>query len=870
VHTVNYAELPIGKQTRLTETNYCEDNSDYQKSNMAKKNSDVSKKTPTTASKKRLKTAKPAVPVAMLRKFVPLTAADAQWVCPTKWVKFKTTRELIPLNKIVGQDRAIEAIRLGAQIRSQGYNIWASGVVGTGRMTTVRQILDEHKHLVEELYDFAYVYNFKQPECPVLLRFDVGEGRVFKEMMSDCFTVIKRRIPMLFDEEQFQSKRKEIIQRYQTLEQDLLQEYDAKLRPVGFVLGQLQEEDGTTRSEIFPLVDGKPLSPDELDELLAKGGITLKEVEKIRKKYAIHRDELNDLGRRSLRLMTNFKRELSKHDRVAVEILLNAVLSDVRHSFPRERVEQYLLGVTAFLLRHLEEYVKAYSAQQAGVVDPVADEQIKVLERKHYVNLIVDNYDTKTAPILVETSPTFASLFGTIEKRMDSSGFVVSDFTNIRAGSLLRADGGYIVLNAMDLLADATLWNALKKVLLYNRLEIQSPENQMQLNQINPEWIKVNVKVILLGDPSIYDALWAADEDFHKMFKVHSQFDDTAKLSVTMVQNYCRFFHRLAQEESLLHCNASGASAIVEWAVAYSESKSKISLQFSYVADVFREASHFAKINGGKIVTRTHVLHALEQRRWRSNSVDIQMREEITKGTLLIDVKGERVGQINGLTVYEAGIVAYGKPSRITATVSAGNAGIVNIEREVDMSGAIHSKGVLILSGLLRSLFSRSQPISFTASIAFEQSYGGIDGDSASVAEILILLSAISNIPIRQDFAITGSINQKGDVQPIGGVNEKITGFFEVCMDRGLTGTQGVAIPYQNVSDIMLRDEIVEAIRKKKFFIYPITTLEDAVEIMMRYPAGEIGTDSTFPEDTVYGKVQHNLDVLHEASRNAK
>lgn len=828
---------------------------------MKKKSS--AKKTATKSTFRKVK-------VGTSKVVKPLGVSDVQWKCPTSWLKFKSTREVLPLNKIVGQNRAIEAITLGAQIKSQGYNIWASGVVGTGRMTTVRQILDEHKNLIEELYDFAYVYNFKQPEAPVLLRFTAGEGRVFKEMMQDCFTVIKRRIPMLFDEEQFQSNRKEIIARYQSLEQELLQEYDAKLRPVGFVLGQLQEEDGTTRSEIFPLVDGKPLSQDELEELLSKGGITLAEVEAIREKYAVHRDGLNDLGRRSLRLMTDFKRELAKHDQAAVGVLIKAVLLDIRHSFPRERVEEYLTGVTSFILLHLEEYVKAYSAQVAGVVDASVEEQIKILERTHFVNLIVDNYDTNTAPIIVETSPTYASLFGTIEKRMDSSGFVVSDFTNIRAGSILRADGGYLVLNAMDLLSDVTLWTAMKKVLLYNRLEIQAPENQMQLSQVNPEWIKVNVKVILLGDPSIYDALWSADEDFHKMFKVHAQFDDTTKLSASMVDNYCRFFHQLAEEESLLHCSASGAAALVEWAVAYAESKLKISLQFSYVADVMREASHTAKNRGGKLITRDHVLHALEQRRWRSNSADMRMREEITKGTLLIDVKGSRVGQINALTVYESGIVAYGKPSRITATVSAGNAGIVNIEREVDMSGSIHSKGVLILAGLLRSLFSRAQPISFTASIAFEQSYGGIDGDSASVAEIIALLSAISNVPVRQDLAITGSINQKGDVQPIGGVNEKITGFFEVCSDRGLTGTQGVAIPHQNVSDIMLRDEIVAAIKKKQFFIYPICTLEDAVHIMMDMPAGSIQPDSSFQENTVYGKVQENLDVLHEASKTGK
>jgi Lon-like ATP-dependent protease len=405
--------------------------------------------------------------------------------------------------------------------------------------------------------------------------------------------------------------------------------------------------------------------------------------------------------------------------------------------------------------------------------------------------------------------------------------------------------------------------------MLYGRLDIQSSDGQFQLNSLKPEFIKLNIKVILLGDPEIYLALWSTDEDFHKMFKVHAQFDTTTKLNTAMITNYARFFSLLASEEGLLHCDRGGAAALIEWAVAFAETQEQISLQFSYVADMMREADHYARAVRSTLIRRAHVQQAIDQRQWRSNRVDQDIREQIRKGTMLIDVTGTRVGQINGLTVYSTGIISFGKPSRITCTVSAGNAGIINIEREVDLSGAIHNKGVLILSGLLRSLFSRSQPISFTSSIAFEQSYGGVDGDSASVTEMIALLSAISNIPITQALAITGSINQKGDIQPIGGVNEKITGFYEVCKDRGLTGAQGVIIPKQNVKDLMLNDEIIEAVKQKKFAIYPVETVSDAVELMMGVPAGRIGRNGAFPEGTVYAKVQHNLDVLHEASRSS-
>lgn len=797
-----------------------------------------------------------------------LSPTELRWTCPHAHLPFTTsTKQLKPLQRIVGQERAIEAIELGARIRSQGYNIWASGVVGTGRMTTIRQILDERKNERVQLHDFAYVNNFRTPDQPVLIRFQAGEGRVFARMMDEAMTVVRRRIPQLFEDEQFQAERKSIIQRFQQREQKLIGEFDAKIRPAGFVVGTLQEEDGTGRTEVFPIVDGQPVAMDDLDEMVQAKKITADQATALHVSYERYRDELNEIGRRSMRVMVDFRKELAKNDQAAVGILLKSIFEDLRTSFPRDRVMEFLQGLTAFILDHIEEFVRVYSAKHNGVADEATEELGRQLERMSVVNLILDNYATSTAPIVVETSPTYQSLFGTIERRVDARGFTVSDVSHIRAGSLLRADGGYIILNAMDVLADATVWAALKKVMLYGRLDIQPLDTQFQLNTIKPDFIRLDVKVILLGDPAVYLALWAADEDFHKMFKVHAEFDDEAPRTREMIRHYCAFISQIAAEESLLHCDRGGAAAIIEWAVAFTETSTKISLQFAYAADLLREASHFAALKGSRLVREEHVRHAIAMRQRRSSRADETIRESIKKGTLLIDTKGSRVGQINGLTVYSSGIVSFGKPARITATVSAGNAGIINIEREVAMSGSIHSKGVLILSGLLRTLFSRRQPMSFTASIAFEQNYGGVDGDSASAAEMIALLSAISNIPIRQDLGITGSINQKGDIQAIGGVNEKITGFFEICKDKGLTGSQGVVIPIQNVTDLMLNDEIVDAVKAKKFHIYAIERVEEAVELMMGVPAGKVRSDGRFPDGTVFGKVQHNLDVLHEASR---
>ncbi len=799
----------------------------------------------------------------------PLHHDKLRWICPASALTFRSTKELEPLRAIVGQDRAVESIRLGAALRHQGYNIYVSGVIGTGRMTTIRNLLDEIRHDSPELFDFAYVHNFKQTDQPVLLRFHRGEGRVFASMMNDAMQFLRRRIAQLFEEDQFQTERKAIIQRFQEGEKSMIAELDERIRPKGLAVGQLQEESGDVRTEIFPIIDEKPYAIEQLEELVQANTITMNRAVEIRKAWEQHRDELSSIGRRSMRLMTDFRKELAQHDQRSVSLLVDAAFESVRASFPRDRVTEFLGGVRAHLLDRLDELIRLITARATAEDSPAAEEAIIGFFNLYGVNLIVDNYDTTEAPVVVETSPTYASLFGTIDKRYDHHGFYTSDFSLVRAGSVLRAHGGYIVMNAVDVLSDPAIWQTLRRVMLYGRLDIQSSDGQFQLNSLKPEFIKLNVKVILLGDPEIYLALWSTDEDFHKMFKVHAQFDTTTKLNTAMITNYARFFSLLASEEGLLHCDRGGAAALIEWAVAFAETQEQISLQFSYVADMMREADHYARAVRSTLIRRTHVQQAIDQRQWRSNRVDQDIREQIRKGTMLIDVTGTRVGQINGLTVYSTGIISFGKPSRITCTVSAGNAGIINIEREVDLSGAIHNKGVLILSGLLRSLFSRSQPISFTSSIAFEQSYGGVDGDSASVTEMIALLSAISNIPITQALAITGSINQKGDIQPIGGVNEKITGFYEVCKDRGLTGAQGVIIPKQNVKDLMLNDEIIEAVKQKKFAIYPVETVSDAVELMMGVPAGRIGRNGAFPEGTVYAKVQHNLDVLHEASRSS-
>lgn len=798
----------------------------------------------------------------------PTPSSALRWNCPLSKLPFKKhTGELEPLHQIVGQDRAVAALRMATRLKSQGYNIYASGMLGTGRLTTVRKIVNELQDHPPELYDFCYVFNFKQPDHPILLRFNAGDGIRFSEAMRNAADFLMRRIPELMEDDVFLAKRNEIVEKFQIRERRVIEEFDASIRPKGFTVGQVQDEEGTVGTDIFALIGEKPYTMDQLEELVQDGTITIDQSKQIREDYTKHMQRLSELGRTNMRVIAEFRKLVREYDQNSVSVLLNLAFAPVLESFERSRVREFVEGAQKDLLDSLDTLVKLFAIRSTGKIEDGINDQIAAFFNKYAVNVILDNSSTKKAPVIIETSPTYQNLFGIIERKYTVQGFYHTDFSMIKAGSIIHADGGFLVMNALDALADGNVWTMLKRILLYGRLEIQNIDTQFQLTTIKPEPIRINVKVILLGDPSIYHYLWATDEDFHKMFKVHAEFDYEANRTDELLAAYCRFFSLLASEENLLHCTRAGAAALLEYAVLRTESQNKISLQFSLLSDLYREASFFASQDGGKFVERKHVDLALCQRQWRNNKSDEQIREHIQSGVLLIDTKGSRVGQINGLTVYSTGIVSFGKPTRITATVSAGAAGIINIEREVDLSGHIHSKGVLILSGLLRSLFSRRLSISFTASIAFEQSYGEIDGDSASVAEMIALLSAIGNLPVRQDLAITGSVNQKGDIQPVGGVNEKITGFFEVCKDRGLTGTQGVVIPHQNVTDLMLSTEIIEAVKKGDFNIIPVSKIEHAVEVMLDLPAGKRKAEGGFPPESVFGRVQTNLSILHHASK---
>ncbi len=796
-----------------------------------------------------------------------LSTRQLRWTCPTSKFKFNSTKSLESLKEIVGQPRAVESIQLGAKLFSPGYNIFVSGLSGTGRLTTVKKLLEAVRSTKNFTFDYCYVHNFKNSDEPRLLKFSRGMGQAFCKSMAETIAFLRTRIPQLFEEEGFQKTRRALVIKFQQKEKEVLTNFDAKLRPNGFFLTQSENDDGVIQYELLFKLKDENHSIEDLRELVNQGVITEAQAKKINTAYQHFADEFADIARERIRIVQEFQRELKEHDRLAATLIVKSAVDDIRSNFNDEepRVLEHLDTVYNHVLDNLPAFHPEHNLMMPIPSETGEEDPFDV----YRVNVVMDNTDTEGGPIIIETNPTLTNLFGTIERKFDRRGFWKTDFMHIKGGSLLQADGGYLILNALDMLAEQGVWKALKRVLLHSKLHIQASDSYFQLSQIavKPEPIKINVKIVMIGDEDIYRLLYFEEEDFRKMFKINANFDYEAELTDEMMQNYASLTHKICEEEGLRHFNKTGMAALIEFGVTHAGSRGHISLRFSDVADVVREASYYARQTDAKTVGRDHVEEALKQRKWRDNLLDEKLHNAIIEGTFLIDTDGDRVGQINGLSVYSTGLVSFGKPIRITSSIGVGSAGIVNIEREVELSGSSHDKGILILSGFLRERFATSAPVSLSASIAFEQSYDEIDGDSASSTEIYAMLSSLADVPIRQYIAVTGSVNQKGDIQPIGGVNEKIEGFFQVCAARGLDGRHGVIIPEQNIKNLMLPQDVIEAVKNKQFHIWAVSTIEQGIELLTGMPAGTPTDIRKFNPDTIYGRVAQTLEDYRQAMK---
>ena len=799
------------------------------------------------------------------QKHKELSPEELRWKCDPDLLEFDSTQDLKPIEGILGQERALKAMRLGVEMRAPGYNIFICGMSGSGKATTVKQMLETIGADCPPLFDYAYVNNFKDPDRPTLLKFPKGKAKVFRKNLMHAIEILKIKIPQALESEDYIERKKKIVSDYTQREQVLMQEFDAKMRKVGFSLGQVRMGD-VARPDILPMVKDKPVPVFQLNEQIEQGNITQEEAQELVKKYNDHQQELQLLFKKGLKASEEFQDKLQSLERGSIVNVVKGIIDNLQERYNDPKVVEYLEHVEKNILENIQIF------KGAKPVGETTEEGFIIDYFKEYnVNVILDNSDTNECPIIIETSPTYSNLFGAVEKINDGRGSYFSDFTNIKAGSLLRANGGYIVLNVMHLFEEPGVWKTLKRVLTYNKLEFQDSPTIFQLSTttLKPEPIDIELKVILIGSQYIYSMLSAYEYDFKKMFKVKADFDYEIKRSDKVLTEYARVIKKLIKEEKLKEFDKSAIAYLMELGAVFAGQKNKLTTRFSKIADIAREANFWAIDDGFDIVTADHIKKAYKNAINRHGMLESKISEMYEDGSFLMDTTGERVGQINGLAVYEADFYSFGRPTRITATVSLGSGNIINVEREAGMSGRHYNKGVLIISGYFKETFGQDIPLAFNVNLVFEQSYGTVDGDSASCAEIYALLSTLSGLPIRQGIAVTGSLNQKGDVQPIGGVNEKVKGFFEVCNHEGLTGKQGVIIPVQNVKELMLSEDVIEAVKKKQFHIYPISRIEEGIEILTSVKSGK-KTPKGYEKDSVFYLVEQKLKEMYKKSRAIK
>lgn len=781
-----------------------------------------------------------------------------RWQCTPKDLGLSAIEDATPVQEIIGQDRALRALRVGLEMQQYGYNIFATGVPGTGRTTTIKRLLRDYETQETELTDKCYVYNFRDSDRPMLIVLPQGQGVSFKKDMEIFLAELLKGIPAAFESRRYQEQRKSLLEHFQDRQRSVLKDFEKRVKERGFEVVQVQAGPGT-RPEIAPVQDGTPMNMEQLQAKVDAGEMTQDQFNKLTAQQAELEGQMDIVMREMRNIERKAKKSLESLGHKIVVPLVEELIEDLETKYSSPRVHEYLSQVKQDVLDHLSRFHQK-DEQQASVLGiPVPREEDLFLEYK--VNVVVDNSTVKGRPVIIETNPRYKNLFGTIERVVDKNGVWRTDFTLIKAGSVLKADGGFLAMNALDALIEPGVWTTLKRILRNRQVEIAPLEYGLfgVGSALKPEPIDIQVKVIMVGDASIYQLLYGFDDDFKEVFKIRADFDTEMPNQHKSIDSYVSFIKTLCEQEKLLTFDLSGVIEVVEYGVRLSGQQNKLSTRFNVLADVIREASYWAAKESAAHVTGDHTRKAIEERIERVRLVEEKIQEMITDGTIMIDTQGSAIGQVNGLSVYELGEYAFGKPSRITAKTAMGRAGIINIEREADMSGPTHDKGVYILSGYLRHKYAQRKPLVLSASIAFEQSYSGIDGDSASSTEIYAILSSLSGVPLRQDLAVTGSVNQNGEIQAIGGVNLKIEGFFDVCKARGLTGTQGVIIPCQNVNDLMLRHDVVEAVRQKRFHIYSVKTVDEGIEILTGMTAGVHLPNHRFTPKSVHARVDTKL-----------
>jgi lon-related putative ATP-dependent protease len=775
---------------------------------------------------------------------------------------FALTDDIEALDRIIGQDRAVEAIRFGIGIPHKGYNIFVTGPRRTGRLEILQRLLEELKDDSKVPCDLCYVNNFKDEQSPLLLRFDAGKGAAFKKDVHEFIEFLKKDLPALFESEEYIARKNSIAEAHERSVRDFFKAVEEKVKDTGLVVVRMQMGP-VWRPDLLPLVDEEPKRFLELEEMVERGRFSKEEYERLKAKRDELKEELDQVVAKVRVLQKDVAKKLDEVDKDMFLNLAKDTLDQLQESYPDPKVAKWLDSVLQHMVENLDG-VKMLGAPAQGQQMPMPMMQVspEVLTRPYEVNLLVDNSEQSGPPVIFESYPTYRNLFGSIERVMDRMGGWRTDFSQIKVGSFVKANGGYLVLDLMDAIVEPGVWQTLKRSLKTKVIEIETydPSYFFTSTGLKPEPISMDVKGVVVADPYLYTLLQMHDPDTAEIFKVRADFSPDMEKNDKNLAFFAGFVKKEVEKKGLKPFEASAVAAVMEEAVRAAGRQEKISIAFPMLSDLLVDADSFAQ--EAKSVAAEHVRQAVEARIHRSNMTEERIQEMIDRGSLFVDVEGEEVGQVNGLAVYSLGDYSFGKPSRITASTSMGKEGIINIEREADMSGPTHNKGMLILSGWLRQNFARTKPLTLAASIAFEQSYGGVDGDSASSTELYAVLSSLSEVPIRQNIAVTGSVNQRGEVQPIGGVNQKIEGFYLCCKHKGLSGEQGVMIPRANVKDLMLRHDVVQAVEEGKFNVWAVETIEEGIEILTGLPAGERGDDGAFPDGSVYRLVDDKLTAL--------
>jgi predicted ATP-dependent protease len=772
------------------------------------------------------------------------------WRCDPSIFKFDRTKDLAPLREFVGQDRAIRAIEFGLSMAREGYNIYVAGLTGTGKTSVVKtyiQRLVARKKIEDpesRLEDWCYLHNFADPDRPQMVNLRRGRGRSFRDQISNLLQKLRDELAKAFSKEEYTSQRKTTVEENQTKQQKHLEEMAEAAHQQGF---QLQMT--PVGPALIPMIEGKAISQAEY---LALGKPVRRELEKRRANLL---KKLQATFETIRKLEGETVEKLQSADKAVADYTISRLFSNLmKEHKDSEQISRYLNDLKDFTLNNLDIFKEKEEQPLPGIGLPasqIAGGRDPFLPFK--VNVFVDNSATEGTPVVTEPNPTYVNLFGKIERRFLFGGYI-SDHTMLKPGALQLANGGYLLLSANDVLTNPAVWPALKRAIKTKEVRIEDPFEQLGLiapQGLKPQPMPIKVKVILIGDTTLYQLLAMYDEDFWEIFRVKADFDFQLDNTRENLSAFAAFIAGYCEECELHHFDRSGVARVVEYAAR----------MVADIKELVEEAEYWSRQNGAPLVSAKHVQQAIEERRFRHNLPDERIRNLIERGTIMIDVEGGVVGQVNGLAVYSLGDITFGKPSRITCQTFLGRGGLINIERESQLSGRTHDKGVLILSGYMGWKYAQDHPLSLSASLCFEQSYEGVDGDSASSTELYALLSSLSGAPIKQNIAVTGSVNQKGEIQPIGGVNQKIEGFFQVCRAQGLSGDQGVMIPRKNLKNLMLRPEVVEAVKEGQFRIYAVGTIDEGIEVLTGVEAGE-RKDGAYPKGSINDRVSRQLKVM--------